>query len=74
MWLYLTSKITNPDESSLIIPVDQKPGSSKPKTNDSDSNSDNTKSQLPSQLEERRNIIAEQDAAYKQSTAADKAK
>ena len=70
----LTSRISIPDESSLIIPVDQKPGSSTPKTKDSDSNSDSTKSQLQSQLEERRNIIAEQDAAYEQSLAADKAK
>lgn len=37
-------------------------------------NGDETKSQTLSKLEERRKIISEQDAAYEESLATDKAK
>ena len=71
--LYLTSKINT--STSLVKPADHNLTSiSETETKQCDSSSDQAESQALSKLEERRKIISEQDAAYEESLAADKAK
>ena len=73
--LYLTSKINILDDVSLLKPADHKPSStSKLERKECCLNGDETKSQTLSKLEERRKIISEQDAAYEEPLATDKAK
>jgi len=73
--LYLTSKINILDDVPLLKPADHKPAaSSKPEGKECGLNDDKIKSQTMSKLEERRKIISEQDAAYEESLATDRAK
>lgn len=73
--LYLTSKINISDDVSLLKPADHKPASSsKLEGKECGLNDDTIKSQTMSKLEERRKIISEQDAAYEESLATDRAK
>lgn len=73
--LYLTSKINILDDVTLLKPADHKPSStSKLERKECCLNGDETKSQTLSKLEERRKIISEQDAAYEEPLATDKAK
>ena len=73
--LYLTSKINILDGVSLLKPAEHKPAStSKLERKECGLNGDEIKSQTMSELEEQRKIISEQDAAYEESLATDKAK
>ena len=63
------------DDVSLLKPADHKPAStSKPEREECGLNGDETKSQTLSKSEERQKIISEQDVAYEESLATDKAK
>lgn len=73
--LYLTSKINILDDVALLKPADHKPSTaSKLERKECGLNGDETKSQTLSKLEERQKIISEQDAAYEESLATEKAK
>ena len=74
--LYLTSKINILDDMSLLKPADHKPSStSKLEGKECPLNGEEqTKSQTLSKLEEWRKISSEQDTAYEELLATDKAK
>lgn len=75
--LYLTSKVNTESDDiiSCITPPDQSLGlSGKPEAKECSSYDDEIKFLTTSKLEERRKLVAEQDAAYKESLLIDKAK